>query len=317
MGRTGNEKGRGGTFCQFRVGASGASAAHLGYISRESAVLDREAGVLLFRMPGALNEIQETENPYTRLRLSLIAHAWVREAAEPRTQSGKRDRRTHYRATLSFEKDVSTENALHLARAWLWDCIPLGQAAAFLHRNSAHVHLHIWIDARGTDGKKLDFSAREYRQLDERWNALYAPFVGRPEQEHLQKKQHGRKVRETTKGRIEWREWELKNAGGDELEKIRTRRDEPTPAASTPNRDGREHAPSRGEPARSRGEQALTRTLEERDRDSSEAARAVAEADRSVSETDRLREALTRLGGEREPKQESQRELKKESGLER
>jgi len=314
-----SEKGRGGTFCQFRVGTAGTSAAHLRYISRESAVRDKEEGVLLYRMPfRAINEGGKKEDRYTLLRLSLIAHAWAREAAEqPHAASGKRARRTHYRATLSFEGEVETGKALQLAEAWLRDCFPFAQAAAFLHRNSAHAHLHVWIDARGTDGKKLDFSAREYRQLDERWNALYAPFVGRSPEEHLTRKQRGRKEKKQGRARNQWREWEIKNAGRDELEKNRTGGAKPITPASTPEREERERNASGGE-------QALTRTLRESVRGSSEAARTVAEAQASVRETDRLRAALTRLGErEQEQKPEQQRETEREltknkaSGLER
>ncbi len=314
--------GGGGTFCRFRVGALGTSAAHLRYISRESAVPERGAGVFLYAMPPEICGIRDGSaaehgaghgaDRYTLLRLSLIAHAWAREAAEPERGSAKRTRRTHYRVTLSFEQDVGTREAFGLLERWLAQCFPKGQAVAFLHRDTRHSHLHVWVDARGRDGKKLTFSARAYRQLDERWNALYAPFFGHAEEEHLNRKRAGKKNRgQQRRDTSAWRKWERKNAGEDELEKIRTGGAKPDALPGASPGDGRE-------PETVRAERALTRSLRARVRGASEAARTDSAAQDALSETDRLRAALARLGGrEQEREREGQRDLEKANDYER
>ena len=72
--------------------------------------------------------------------------------------------------------------------SWLQETFPLARAAAFLHRNTDHLHAHVWIEARQINGRKINLSARAYRQLDEAWNRAYAPAFARSEAEHLRKK---------------------------------------------------------------------------------------------------------------------------------
>jgi hypothetical protein len=168
----------GGTFCRFTVGKRGTSAAHLRYISRVSAV-ENEANRCDFISQNMPAYVLRAES-FDQLRDRLSGYAKMRESQE----TG----RTHYRAIVSFEKDISEEKASQMVKEWIQATFPTGQAMAFFHHNTEHLHAHIWIDARGTDGKKLHFSARDFRRIDEGWNAVYCREMGRDEQEHLQKK---------------------------------------------------------------------------------------------------------------------------------
>lgn len=302
----GGEGRSGGTFCQFRVGRVGTSGAHMRYISRESAVREREGGCLLYGMPKELWELWEKSHlgaEYEAFRLSLIAHAWTREASETSKGTGSRSCRTHYRATLSFERDVGSETAKRLVGEWLSECFPFGSAAAFVHRDTAYLHVHVWLDARGSDGKKLNFPASDYRKLDERWNRLYAPAVGKDVQEHLRRKRekggqiNNKKQRDRGGGgghrdRKLWRQWELDNAGRRELKKVRSRGDKRRPSSGARSGDQREHLASRGK--RAARKSTLSRKL------SARAAR------RAVSEAHRLREELARLGQREKQREKDQ-----------
>ncbi len=170
----------GGTFCRFRVGSPGRSAAHLRYIARPGAVLEQMLGICMVRMPPEIMQIRD----YTALRNSLLAYAWVKEVRE----RGCPGARTFYAAILSYERRVSTASAKVMLQDWLNACLPQSSAVAFLHTDTHHLHAHIWIPARTIDGRKLHFDARQYRQLSEVWNSIYARGMGINERDYLLKK---------------------------------------------------------------------------------------------------------------------------------
>ncbi len=156
----------GGTFCCFRTGSSGRSTAHLRYIARPGAVREQTQGVCMVRMPPEIMEIRD----YTAFRNSLLAYAWVQEVRE-RVRPGTR---TFYTAILSYEQWLSASSAKEMIKEWLNLCFPQNSAVAFLHTDTHHLHAHVWIQARKIDDRKLHLDARQYRQLDEVWNSIYA-----------------------------------------------------------------------------------------------------------------------------------------------
>ena len=117
---------------------------------------------------------------YEEARENLAAYADVRESEERG--------RSHYRVRVSFERDVEPGRIQAMAKEWLKETFPKARAAVFVHSDTGHRHAHIWIEARQTDGRKIDLSPRQFRQLDEKWNRLYSKEMGRPEREHLDKK---------------------------------------------------------------------------------------------------------------------------------
>ena len=155
----------------------------MAYISRPSAVGERDGSgaVCGFVWQGLPEEVTRAQT-YAELRENLVLYARLREEAEVKG-------RTHYRTLLSFERQLPGKEASKLVREWLATAFPGTRAGGFVHQNTAHTHVHVWIDARKVDGRKLDLSAREYRRIDETWNRLYCRAFGREEREHLDKKQ--------------------------------------------------------------------------------------------------------------------------------
>ncbi len=122
---------------------------------------------------------------FEELRENLVLYAQLREEAE-----GKG--RTHYRTLLSFEVKTPGTVAAGMVREWLNTTLPGTRAIGFVHQNTDYTHAHVWIDARQTNGRKLDLSPREFRTLDEAWNLIYCREFGRNERDHLEKKERAR-----------------------------------------------------------------------------------------------------------------------------
>lgn len=179
----------GGTYAHFSPGASGAGGKNAEYVTREGAVLDGRDGVVTHNLPPDVAEGVAEARSYGEARDHLTAYARTQEAYEVRRHGGRAgEPRTHYRAVLSFERDVTTDQAKAMTAEWLGDRFAGARAFAVVHRNTDHAHVHVWVDARGVDGKKLHFSRSEYRGLDTSWNRVYSREMGRDEREHLAKK---------------------------------------------------------------------------------------------------------------------------------
>lgn len=179
---------QGGTFIRFRTGTTGASAKHVAYITRERAVLEREQGILLYHLP----EHVRTARDYDEFRQTLIAHADVREDSEIARHRSRGEPRTHYRVTASFERDMPTEKAFGMTEEWLERAFPKARGFAAIHRDTEQTHVHVWIDARQIDGRKIQLSRQQHRSLDLSWNQIYSREMGRDPQEHERKKEQTR-----------------------------------------------------------------------------------------------------------------------------
>jgi len=168
------------SFCRFTVGAEGTSAANVRYASRRDAVRERGEGVFFRNAPDEAWGVRR----YGELRDDLEAYAWAREESEQarhRARGGGGVARSHYRCVLSFEGAWTTAAIRRLVEPWLEAAVPQGIAMCFVHRNTEHVHVHVWLDARGIDGKKLDFSPKEWRSIGAKWDRLYQRELARRE----------------------------------------------------------------------------------------------------------------------------------------
>jgi hypothetical protein len=214
--------GKGGTYFRFYSGTPGRSPDHVSYITRESAVRDRDRAVLAYNLPDAVRDARG----YDELRDNLVAHAQVREEQEMKRHRGPHEARTHYRVRASFEREVSSERALAMAKEWLDGELPKARGFAVVHRDTEHVHVHIWIDARQTDGKKIQLPREKYRSLDSRWNQLYSAEMKRDPQEHERKKAQTREAKRQGWERRERPEYPPRvRAAAEELAKKWERRD--------------------------------------------------------------------------------------------
>ena len=292
----------GGTFCQFTVGATrpGSSARHLRYIARplaHPAGLKRaEEGRWFQHLPSEITTVQASSQ--IAGRLSHYAH--ILEKEERKKHKSRGLPRIYYRTKLSFESVLPLAQLREMVSEWVQVTFPLASVAVFFHGDTDHLHAHLWIAARQINGKKINLDARTYRQLDERWNQLYARAFGRDEREHLLKKG------ETERFKQLWREgrdrtllakpervgdrWhpsrfnelERKRLGDrDEREQSGTGTDQHSVAGAIDPTEGRAGEYPRSEWTADR----LTRTLE----------RTVGDAERALLETHRLRAGVARL----------------------
>jgi hypothetical protein len=296
----------GGTFCKFRRGTTGKSGAHMKYISRESAVKNDERDLLMRNLPDYVREAPS----YEGLRLNLICYALMREEAERARDRLRQQPRTHFRATLSFERQMEAEQVRRMVDEWLERCFPQARAAAFFHRDTQHLHAHIWIEARQLDERKIDLAPRDYRRLDECWNEIYAREMNRDEREHLIKKEQTREykralarnehserpVRMSKKSRDDYDEIERQNFGAREHDESRTRRDQRTVAEDHPRLTEGESPTVRREPELERFFASLNRADQQ--------------AERAVQLTRELRDEVARMD-EREYSQQHEKEIER------
>lgn len=230
------------------------------------------------------------------LREEMIVYAHLREKKE-RERGGERSR-THYRVTLSFETPAVSVKALSLTKRWLEESFSSGRGAAFLHTNTRFPHVHVWLEARQTDGRKIHLDWRQFHRLDEVWNRLYSEALGREEREHLEKKWEreeyrrrcfqGEKRTPPERAASRWhsslfteRE-RLRLETGYECHQSRTETDKPTLTPDPPDAFSKEPRTQRREPV---FDQSASRSH------STERA-----AWKAVQETERLCEALTHMG---------------------
>ncbi|HEV2147422.1 MAG TPA: relaxase/mobilization nuclease domain-containing protein [Longimicrobiaceae bacterium] len=182
---------RGGTFIRFWAGTVGASARHVGYITRDRAVLEEEHGIMLYNLPERIAAGRD----YAELRDNLVAHASVREKLEIDRHQSRGEPRTHYRVLVSFERNVTSEKALGMVREWLDREFPKARGFAAVHRDTEQTHVHVWLDARQVDGRKVHLDRQRHRSLDSTWNHIYSREMGRDPREHELKKEQTREAK--------------------------------------------------------------------------------------------------------------------------
>ncbi|RYG39129.1 hypothetical protein EON81_01730 [bacterium] len=142
------------------------------YISRLDAVKEKSHGVFFRNMAEPVLDA----GTFRQLRENLEAHAWSREESEQARhlrRGGNGAARSHYRCVLSFERDATSATIRRMVDDWLKETVPSASVCAFVHRNTEHVHVHVWIDARAVDGQKLDFSPKQWRQIGSKWERVY------------------------------------------------------------------------------------------------------------------------------------------------
>ena len=189
------------TVFRFKSGTTGASMAHMEYISRQTAVLDDVVGVVMRNIPESVREARN----YRELRENLACYAWAREKSEiaqykSKTNSqtkgkGKKEVRTHYRVMASFEKDIDTEKIKKIMNELLENKLPTARACGFIHRDTDHTHIHIWVDARKISGEKIHLGSASYKSLDKEWNRIYSKELGRPEKDYLDRIERNKQER--------------------------------------------------------------------------------------------------------------------------
>jgi hypothetical protein len=275
----------GGVYCHFTIGSAGAASANARYITREGGTGGHADALHFHNYP----EYAKAGRSYTEQRRNIIEYNRQREEDElTRPRRGGGQTRTHYRCKLSFEGKITTERAREMAKEYLERNFPTAQALAAVHQDTAHTHVHINIQARGTDDKKLNLSEQKFRNLDSAWARLYGREFGQEKmREHEQKKQQMR----------EWkREYAQAKARGEEVSKPAPERaDRPLSTPEHREREARNYGydqtrtgrdqrgvTNRDQPA-TRGERAIDDHARQRDR-TEQAARG------ALQQTERVRD---------------------------
>lgn len=183
----------GGAFVTIKVGRAGTAAANVRYMTRERATEGKQERVWTHNVPeyAAHPDHAEREMSYKERTGDLREYArQLEEDEQERPQRGSGEKRTHYRAIYSFDREVTDEKAREMVDEHLAENFPKARAIAALHRDTDNAHVHVQIAARKADDKKLHFNRHTHSRLDERWARIYGQEFGREiEQEHLAKKQ--------------------------------------------------------------------------------------------------------------------------------
>jgi hypothetical protein len=103
-----------------------------------------------------------------------LSYADRREWEEDmRSLNGAAERRNHQRMVLTFPEESNPDRALEAAKNFLKQEFPNAKAVLAAHGNTKIMHVHVWMDNRQTDGKKLHVPNAQYKTLDNRF-AKYA-----------------------------------------------------------------------------------------------------------------------------------------------
>lgn len=102
--------------------------------------------------------------------------------------------RTHYRIILSFDVPASNEQIRNLTNNFLEQAFPRAIAFAAIHRDTDHPHVHLYLNSRQYDGRRIQLKNNEFKTIDEKWAKLYSDFAGDKSVyvEYLRKKEETR-----------------------------------------------------------------------------------------------------------------------------
>jgi len=174
------------SFCKITIGKTpGATRANAMYITREGAC-----------------EVWETHNVPDEEHLGITREDQRGSIADflcEYAEQGRGERRD-YRAVLSFDREVESDQAMAMAKEWIEDTRFRDNPALYaFHTNTDNPHIHVLVTARDIGGKKLDLSDRQYKSFDKAWAKIYDRDIERGVQ-----KNHNEKCDETTSWKQEY-----------------------------------------------------------------------------------------------------------------
>ncbi len=102
--------------------------------------------------------------------------------------------RTHYRIILSFDVPATNQQIRDLANNFLEQTFPKAIAFGAIHRDTEHPHVHLYLNSRQTDGRRIQLKNSEFKTIDEKWSKIYTDFAGDKSAhvEYLRKKEETR-----------------------------------------------------------------------------------------------------------------------------
>ena len=102
--------------------------------------------------------------------------------------------RTHYRIILSFDVPATNRQIRDLTNKFLEQAFPKAIAFGAIHRDTEHPHVHLYLNSRQVDGRRIQLKNNEFKTIDEKWARVYSDFAGDRSVyvEHLRKKEETR-----------------------------------------------------------------------------------------------------------------------------
>jgi hypothetical protein len=86
--------------------------------------------------------------------------------------------RTHYRIILSFDVPATNRQIRDLTNNFLEQTFPKAIAFGAIHRDTDHPHVHLYLNSRQTDGRRIQLKNNEFKTIDEKWSGIYTDFAG-------------------------------------------------------------------------------------------------------------------------------------------
>jgi hypothetical protein len=86
--------------------------------------------------------------------------------------------RTHYRIILSFDVPATNRQIRDLTNTFLEQAFPKAIAFGAIHRDTDHPHVHLYLNSRQTDGRRIQLKNNEFKTIDEKWSRIYTDFAG-------------------------------------------------------------------------------------------------------------------------------------------
>lgn len=86
--------------------------------------------------------------------------------------------RTHYRIILSFDVPATNQQIRDLTNNFLEQTFPKAIAFGAIHRDTDHPHVHLYLNSRQTDGRRIQLKNNEFKTIDEKWARIYTEFAG-------------------------------------------------------------------------------------------------------------------------------------------
>jgi MobA/VirD2-like, nuclease domain len=91
---------------------------------------------------------------------------------------GRKGGRTHYRIILSFDVPATNQQIRDLTNDFLGQAFPKAIAFGAIHRDTDHPHVHLYLNSRQTDGRRIQLKNNEFKTIDEKWSRIYTDFAG-------------------------------------------------------------------------------------------------------------------------------------------
>ena len=86
--------------------------------------------------------------------------------------------RTHYRIILSFDVPATNRQIRDLTNNFLEQTFPKAIAFGAIHRDTDHPDVHLYLNSRQTNGRRIQLKNNEFKTIDEKWARIYTEFAG-------------------------------------------------------------------------------------------------------------------------------------------